>query len=100
MPVTTTMTSVTTLWATYESTSVGSTSIYPSDMPLPLCTLTSGSSTSGLTTLSGTVGTGLSLPGTAASPSKTSGAMRTGTKDLNERCILVGIGALIAWISG
>lgn len=68
LPVTTTMTSVTTLSATYESTSVGSTSIYPSDMPLPLCTPTSSSSTSGLTTLSGTVGTGPSLPGTAASP--------------------------------
>lgn len=100
LPVTTTTTSVSTLSATYESPFVGSTSTYPSDMPLPVCTLTSGSSTSGLTSGSGTVGTGPSLTGTAASPSKTSGAMRIGTRHLSGRWIVVGIGALTVWISG
>ncbi len=82
------------------STFVGSTSTYLSDMPLPVCTLTLGSSRSGLTTVSGTVETGPSLTATAASPSKTSGAMRTGTRGLSGRWIVVGIGALTAWITG
>ena len=100
LPVTTTTTSVSTLSATYESTFVGTTSTYPSHMPLPVCTLTSSSSTSGLTILSGTVRTGPSLTGTAASPTKTSGTMRTGMRDLSGGWIVVGIGALTLWMSG
>jgi hypothetical protein len=99
LPVTTT-TSVNTLPATYQSPFLGSTSTYSSDMPLPVCSLTSGSSISSLTTGSGTVGTGPSLTGTAASPSKTSGAMRRGTRDLSGRWVVVGIGALTVLISG
>jgi hypothetical protein len=93
-------TSVSTLSATYENMFVGSTSTYPTDMPLPVCTLTSGSSTSGLTTGTGTVETGPSLTGTAASPTKTSGAMGTKRRDLSGGWIVVGIGALTVWISG
>jgi hypothetical protein len=99
LPVTTT-TSVSTLSPTYQSPFLGSTSTYPSDMPLPVCTITSGSSISGLNTGSGTVGTSPSLTGTAASPSKTSGAMRIDTRDLSGRWTVAGIGVLTVWISG